>query len=140
MMHVGLVACAATKLDHPAPARELYASDLFQKAAAYCDRTYDRWYVLSAKHGLVRPDQVIEPYDLRLDDLSPAERRVWGALVLWDLLLLHQPDDPQVTRFHFHAGELYRNELARRMTGYEFPLRGRRIGEQLAWYAERLNR
>ncbi|WP_373427871.1 DUF6884 domain-containing protein [Arthrobacter globiformis] len=36
-------------------------SQLFKKAAAYADRTCDRWYILSAKHHLVHPDTVIDP-------------------------------------------------------------------------------
>jgi hypothetical protein len=63
---VGLVGCAARKLQGPAPARELYVSQLFRKASAYAEATCDRWYILSAKHGLVHPDTVLEPYDVRL--------------------------------------------------------------------------
>lgn len=58
---VGLVGCASQKLKRPAPARELYVSPLFKKASAYAEATCDRWYVLSAKHGLVHPDAVLEP-------------------------------------------------------------------------------
>ena len=58
---VGLVACASQKLQRPAPARELYVSQLFKKASAYAGLTCDRWYILSAKHGLVHPDTVLEP-------------------------------------------------------------------------------
>ncbi|MBT2549736.1 hypothetical protein J7I85_15680 [Arthrobacter sp. ISL-65] len=58
---VGLVACASQKLQRPAPARDIYVSQLFRKASAYAEKTWDRWYVLSAKHGLVRPDTVLEP-------------------------------------------------------------------------------
>jgi hypothetical protein len=63
---VGLVGRASQKLQRPAPARELYVSQLFKKASAYAERTCDRWYILSAKHDLVHPDEVIEPYDVRL--------------------------------------------------------------------------
>lgn len=65
---VGLVACSSQKLQHPAPARELYVSALFTKASAYAEQSCDRWYVLSAKHGLVRPETSLELYDMRLDN------------------------------------------------------------------------
>lgn len=71
---VGLVGCASQKLQRRAPAREHYVSQLFKKASAYAELTCDRWYILSAKHGLVRPDEIIEPYDMRLgtnDRTSP---------------------------------------------------------------------
>ncbi|MDQ0619218.1 DUF6884 domain-containing protein [Arthrobacter globiformis] len=54
---IGLVACASQKLQRPAPARELYVSQWFKKASAYAELTCDRWYILSAKHGLIYPDQ-----------------------------------------------------------------------------------
>jgi hypothetical protein len=38
-----------------------------QEASAYAELTCDRWYDLSAKHGLLHPDTVIEPYDIKLD-------------------------------------------------------------------------
>lgn len=63
---VGLVGCASQKLRRPAPARELYVSPLFKKASAYAEQACDRWYVLSAKHGLVHPDAIFEPYDMKL--------------------------------------------------------------------------
>lgn len=50
---VGFVRRASAKLRKPAPARELYGSQLFKKAFAYAKQTCDRWYVLSAKHAAV---------------------------------------------------------------------------------------
>ncbi len=47
-----------------ARALEPYVSQLFKKASAYAELTCDSWYVLSAKHGPVHPDEVIEPYDV----------------------------------------------------------------------------
>lgn len=58
---VGLVGCASQKLKRPVPARELYVSQLFKKASAYAELTCDRWFVLSAMHGLVHSETVLEP-------------------------------------------------------------------------------
>lgn len=80
---MGLVGCASQKLPRPAPARDLYVYQLFTKASTYVEKTCDRWYVLSAKHGLVRPDDMIEPYDVGLSagtgDLAPIHE--WAAKV-----------------------------------------------------------
>lgn len=73
-----LVACVAQKLDRRASAGELYRSDWFRKARTYVEGTGSRWFILSAAHGLVRPSQPLDPYDLPLSDLSAAERRRWG--------------------------------------------------------------
>src|SRR3954447_20698251 len=76
-MRIALVACCGQKLDRAAPAQELYTGPLFRRAAAYA-RTFDGWYILSAKYGLVRPDEVIVPYDCTLLTMRAADRLAWG--------------------------------------------------------------
>lgn len=80
-MRVGLIACAATKLDRPAPARELYRSQLFVAAMTWMTKEgrVDAWGILSARHGLVMPDDVLEPYDQSLADMTSAQRAIWAT-------------------------------------------------------------
>ena len=73
------------KRSAPAPARDLYTSDLFNKARAYVERTDKPWLVLSAKYGLVHPNDVIAPYDLTLNTMRVADRRRWASRVLTQL-------------------------------------------------------
>lgn len=75
MAAVALVACVAGKLEEPAAAEDLYTSVWFRYARAYAIQHADRWFVLSAKHGLVRPDQRIGPYDETLVRMAIAVRR-----------------------------------------------------------------
>jgi len=75
---IGLVSCSSEKLECRAPARDLYTSQLFRKAARTCEAMHMDWAILSAKHGLVLPDQVIDPYDVTFKDLTRDERAVWG--------------------------------------------------------------
>jgi len=58
-----LVACVSKKLDRPAPAIELYCSQWFRAACKYALSTGWELYFLSAQHGLVRPSQVLDPYE-----------------------------------------------------------------------------
>lgn len=84
-MRVALVGCSGTKLDRPAPARELYAGNLFKLSVRWVERRpFDAWAILSAKHGLVLPDEVIEPYDVMLDG---RRLKAWAALVEKQLVL-----------------------------------------------------
>jgi hypothetical protein len=71
-----VVACGATKLDHPAPAEKLYRSRHFAlMLAAARSEAADTMRVcggtasvaiLSALHGLVNPATVLEPYNLKM--------------------------------------------------------------------------
>lgn len=78
--------CGRAKRDVPAPASDLYASRGFRLRAAYAEQEADQWFVLSAEHGLVGPDEWISPYDLNLADTPGAYRRAWGAWVVARLL------------------------------------------------------
>ena len=126
-MHIGLVSCSKQKLDRPCPAGELYtASPLFRKARAYCERHYDAWYILSAKHGLLHPDAVIARYDLTLKRMPTAQRRAWGQRVSEQLRQL----GPHT--FFAHAGRQYLEHLSG--VAVVNVLAGRTIGQRLRWY------
>lgn len=84
-MRVGLVGCVSTKRSEPAAARDLYVSPLFRGRVGYVDRSCDRWFVLSALHGLVKPETVIAPYDVALSREPPKRRAGWWAMVLSQL-------------------------------------------------------
>lgn len=81
---VTLIQCTASKRDTPAQARDLYdESRYFRKMRAWAEWRGVPWFILSAKHGLVHPDDVLEPYNERgiseeqareiADELSDAE-------------------------------------------------------------------
>ena len=114
-------------------ARELYDSEWFHKASAYAERTADRWYILSAKYGLVDPDTVIEPYDATLKTMPAAARREWAGKALARLLPLLRAGD----RVVILAGQAYREHLVGPIeaAGCQamVPMGGLRIGEQLRW-------
>jgi hypothetical protein len=131
-MRVGLVACAAQKLDHPAPARDLYISPLFRKAAAYCEKEYDEWYILSARLGLLDPETVVAPYNVTLNTMPRDERLRWGELLQRQLSERGLID----ADLYLHAGARYRESFAG-MPNAHAPLAGLGIGQQLRWYTER---
>src|SRR5947209_6085596 len=103
VLTVGLVACSKRKAAGPRPAAELYTSPLFRKAAAYCRRHYDRWFILSALHGLVEPGTVLAPYDRTLLKMPQAERQAWAGRVVADL----EGRGLRHAKFFVHAGRLY---------------------------------
>lgn len=83
---IGLVSCSGRKLPRSAPARDLYASPLFRKSRELVELTCDAWAILSAAHGLVLPDRVLEPYDVTLTRLEAAERRRWAEATREEIL------------------------------------------------------
>jgi hypothetical protein len=135
MNTLALVACVGQKQTQPAPARELYTSPWFKKACAYVESQGWPWLILSARYGLVKPEQVIEPYNLTLNRLSQKARGAWAEQV-WQQLRFLVKDDPRVVIL---AGRYYAGVgLHLGGAGYivETPLEGLGIGQQLKWLKE----
>jgi hypothetical protein len=139
-MRIGLVSCVKSKLGHAAPDQDLYTSALFRGARRAVELNCDRWYILSALHGLVPPDRVLEPYDKTLSTASTKERRAWAGRVLEELSTVLGPAMRQTT-FEIHAGAAYEGfglsaGLRRSGSTVELPLAGLRQGERLRWYKQ----
>lgn len=118
-----LIACSAHKLDHPAPARELYTGQAFKLAMAAAARCGADVLILSALHGVVGPDQVLAPYDHTLR--SASERRTWAAKAAAQLKPYRD------RRAVVLAGKFYAAAAAG-FTDKALPLAGLGIGQQLA--------
>lgn len=138
MAHFYLVGCVKSKRPTPARAADLYTSALFRKSRRLAELRSGRWYILSAKHGLVAPDVTIAPYKDTLKCMAADTRRAWSQKVLRQLLGCLSPGD-EVTVL---AGERYREHLvpALHRVGYSVhvPMRGLSIGRQLQWLDRQL--
>lgn len=79
-MRVGLISCSKRKLAHAAPAAELYQGELFKLSRAWIAKPgrVGAWGILSAKHGLVMPDQILEPYEMSLRSVGSEARAEWA--------------------------------------------------------------
>lgn len=107
------------------PARELFTSTGFARARDAAVRSGHPWFVLSAKHGLLDPDDVVGPFALLIGDQPAGYRAAWAEWVvvqLADRLRL-----PGVT-VEVHGGvdfaQALKGPLARRGARIEIPLPG----------------
>lgn len=82
---VALVSCVKSKREVPSPACDLYASQLFQGMRRYAEQNADAWFILSAEHGVLSPDEVIAPYEKTLNKMGKAARSQWSARVVQQL-------------------------------------------------------
>lgn len=136
-----LIGCVKEKLAVPAAARDLYVSPLFKREREYAERAGLPWFILSAEHGLVVPDEWHSPYERYLPDAPPSFRRAWGVWVVERLELLTGSLDGRT--IEVHAGTTYVDALRGPLSGkgasvYE-PLAGLRMGQRLAWYGAQLD-
>ena len=132
-----LVTCVKSKRSTPSAAKDLYTSQLFLKQRAYAEAAGLPWFILSAKHGLVAPDEWLAPYERYLPDTPPSYRDAWGRWVVARLELLH--GTLAGTTIEVHASDAYicAVEPPLRAAGAAIyaPLAGLALGERLQWYA-----
>jgi hypothetical protein len=123
MALVVLIGCSKTKLDHAAPACQLYRGERFVLAHEKAERLgADYVFVLSTRHGLIPIDKVIEPYDESLEDKTPEERGLWARKVIRQLADAPYPaGDWEVIML---AEDLYADPLRLYMTSAKYPLTG----------------
>jgi len=104
---VFLIECSGQKLSGESRASELYTSDRFVKARALAEKKSDNWYILSAKHGLVEPNQIVQPYDLDIRSLKPPQITEWAERASLSIMQCCQPND----RITFLCSENYSDPL-----------------------------
>jgi hypothetical protein len=130
------VTCVKEKASTPRAAKDLYTSALFRKERAYAERSGLPWYILSAEHGLVAPEEWLAPYERYLPDTPKTYREAWGRWVVARLALLE--GDLRGRRIEIHASEEYVSWLRPHLIslGAELlePLKGLAQGQRLAWY------
>lgn len=137
-MRIGLVGCVKTKGPVATPAGELYVSALFVGRRRFVEASCDRWLILSALHGLVAPDEVVDPYDESLVAGGAGKRHAWAERVLASIDM--RLGDVAGVVFEVHAGAAYRDfglveGLRRRGAEVVIPAAGLSQGRQLAFYA-----
>jgi len=125
---VSLVGCGKAKRAHACKAEALYTGSLFTASLSHARATSDVVFVVSALHGLVELDEVLEPYDAKLE---PAQGYEWAQRVLASLnrTIGHWPR--QITIL---AGATYAQPLRLVMLGKCLsPLDGLTLGARLRW-------
>ena len=122
--------CTGSKRDGTHAARDLYdESTYFRKQRAYAE-TADKWFVQSAKYGLLKPDDPVESYDTHAKELEDPES--WAEAIADDLE--GEVDKPAVVELL--GGKRYADPLTPALEARGFdvvePFRGLGIGERMA--------
>jgi hypothetical protein len=133
-----LLSCVATKLSKPSPAGELYSSPLFKGSLKYANSLDpDDIVILSAKHYVLPLEQVIAPYDKTLLNMPSDEIKEWAEEVL---RRLRKRYDLENDEFIILAGAKYRKYIVPEIKNWSSPVEGKRIGQQLQFYAQKLGK
>jgi hypothetical protein len=137
-MKIALVSCVKTKqpgIDYRRAA-DLYTSPLFKGMKRYAETRADRWFILSALHGLMLPDKLVAPYEKTIGSMNDRQRAAWAAPISRQLEHILQPGDEVI----FLAGRAYRDYIGgnfeRLGVTTTIPMAGMAIGQQLQFLKE----
>jgi cytoplasmic iron level regulating protein YaaA (DUF328/UPF0246 family) len=134
MKRIVLISCVSKKLDHRAKAKDIYISTLFRYAYRYAQSMHpDKIFILSAKYGLLDPENEIEPYNQTLNKMTSTQVKAWSETVL---ARLAKESDLEKDEIIFLAGDRYRKYLIPSIKKFRIPLQGPGIGRQLKYLKE----
>ena len=119
-----LIACSQSKLDHAAPARDLYTGQAFKLAMKAAEAASADILILSALHGVLEPEDIIAPYDCFLGGLPTMERVIWATVTAAQLA-------PHRDRFAVILAGKHYAAACSDFTNKREPLKGLGIGQQL---------
>jgi hypothetical protein len=128
---IALIACSKAKLAHRAPAIALYTGDLFVKSVAWAQREGWDIFILSARHGLVAPDEELDPYEARVPGVKSPLHKTWQGKVIdgWKSKVGRRLGCTVLAGSDYHKS--LRNFLMIQvLEPVSYPLEGMQIGEQ----------
>ena len=114
-INIALISCVSQKAAFPSKCKDLYISPLFKKTWEYnvkVDRP-EGVFILSALHGLIKYDKVIEPYDKTLLDMSKEEALEWAEKVKKQIIETFETNGRKLEDYNFkiYAGSKYYENL-----------------------------
>jgi len=132
-MKIALISCTKLKQKYKCEAQEMYLpSTLYKKILKYKNnKKYDMWFILSAKYGLLKPNQIIEPYDLSLNNQKKE------YLVKWANNVYQSLNEYLIDEVDIYAGLNYRKYLIPLLQTNNIkcnvPIQGMGIGQQFKY-------
>lgn len=131
-----VIGCGKSKLEAPARARELYTGSLFRMARLYAEAWNEPWFIVSAKYGLMDPERVIEPYEMRLQQRKGGNLQAWADRVATGIKVEAGMEPVQLLMGRDYAEPIGR-ALDRVGLRWCAPMDGFGLGHRLQWLKAR---
>lgn len=121
------------------PAEKLFISDFVKFANIYSEKIYgaERIYFLSTKYALVKPQQIISPYENNFGDIDMQQRRC--RKIISELIL--DGCNLENDEFLILADEHYTTHIkeAKMIQNINMPLHGMHVSDALDYLVKALN-
>ena len=121
MKTVVLIACVKEKQKSACKAIDLYQGKDFKNWFSYSKKiNADKVYILSGKHGLLNPNEIIAPYDFNLNIANKEYKIKWAKSVL---IKLNQETNLKKDKFIFLCNDVYAENILPQIKNYSFPFK-----------------
>ena len=130
---VFLVSCGKNKKESPARAEDLYVSSRFRIVRKLIESVGSPWFILSAKHGLLPSDKIIESYDQTLKGKPVSEHKAWAEKVAKQMDSLLPPTEAIVILAGKDYYECLMPYLKGRFANVTIPMEGMDDYEHSNW-------
>jgi len=131
---IAIISGSKKRLSVSAPANKYFTGVLFRKAFEFAKKNFDVVLILSAKHYLLRPEQIVKPNDGYLFDISRDELNNWTDMTFKKLMKYISSD----TEVYFYVAKRNREGLFNRLEEIGIscfaPLSNLSLGEQMRWF------
>jgi hypothetical protein len=131
--------CGRNKLTHADKARNMYTSERFRKSLEYAKTltAEENIYILSAKHGLLELDRVIEPYDKSIYEMPITGKKEWANVVVSQL---KHCTNIELDNYIFLTDDDYCKYISENIINAELPLKNLDYKEHFNWFCDKLNK
>lgn len=133
-MKIALISCSKNKLKGIHKACDLYNSQLFNFQKKYAIKNFDDYYILSAKYGLLKKNDIIKSYNLTLNNFNQKQLKLWAYRVFLEI----EKKISLKNEFYFLCGIKYRKYLIKKIKdNFNIP-RSYSLCKQLKFYKNNL--
>jgi len=138
-MKIAIVGCGKKKKERRHKAKNLYNSLYSKLRIRYAEQECDQYRILSAKHGLIKGNKMIEPYDKHIDEVDNLDQELsLGDSILDWKDFWHREN----TEVFLLAGQKYVDVIEKRLPDFadvKKPFEQTSgIGEQIQWLKENI--
>lgn len=115
-----IIGCGKDKAGIRTKAADMYVGSNFLIRKNYAIKNFINWVIFSGKYGILEPDEIIEPYDLNLEDVDPDKREE----VFRGAQVVIQNRFPACTKYYLILPGVYADLSNYLMGEIIFPLHG----------------
>lgn len=137
MSKIAIISCGKNKAKIKAKARDLYLGSSFKMGLSFALKHFDdkNIYILSAKHGLLKLDQEIEPYEKSLIKAGESEKKLFALKIIDQIKTTFDRDDEI---YFFVSYEYIKYVLTHIEQKFLLPLKNKRQGFQRKYFKEEI--